>query len=97
MTTLGLVLRRELPLRRHALFQGSLGAATGAAQTPDGSSLRAQRAGQRREHRMEWLPRRGSDPQGPPRNDSGILGEADAEGNREPEWVRPDVWAAAAG
>ena len=27
----------------------------GAAQTPDGSSLRAQRVGQRREHRMECL------------------------------------------
>lgn len=64
--TVGLVLRRELLLGRHALFQGSLGAATGAAQTPDGSSLRAQRVGQRREHRMEWLPRPGNDPQGPP-------------------------------
>lgn len=39
----------------------------------------------------------GSGPQGLSPNDGGILGEADAEGNREPEWVRPDVWAAAAG
>lgn len=47
-------------------MHGSLGAAMGAAQTSDGSSLRAQRVGQRREHRMEWPQLWGSGPQGLP-------------------------------